>query len=114
MQRPKEGKGVGTIGTLSVGSATAESTTDQKYLGKTISESSKKQNLNFLFARASLPGGTDGKESQMAMQETWVQSLGWENPLEKEMATHSSLIAWRIPWTEEPCSGGCKESDRTE
>ena len=39
-----------------------------------------------------------------AMQETWVQSLGQEDPLEKEMATHSNLLAWRIPWTEE--SGG--------
>jgi len=36
-----------------------------------------------------------------AMQETWIRSLGWEYPLEKEMATHSG-IAWRIPWTEEP------------
>ena len=33
------------------------------------------------------------------MQETWVQSLGWEDPLEKEKATHSSILAWRIPWT---------------
>ena len=37
-----------------------------------------------------------------AMQETWVPSLGWEDPLEKEMATHSSTLAWKIPWTEEP------------
>ena len=37
-----------------------------------------------------------------AMQETWVRSLGREDPLEKGMATHSSLLAWRIPWTEEP------------
>ena len=37
-----------------------------------------------------------------AMQETWVRSLGWENPLEKGMAAHSNLLAWRIPWTEEP------------
>ena len=37
-----------------------------------------------------------------AMLETWVQSLGWEDPLEKEMATHSSILAWKIPWTEEP------------
>ena len=37
-----------------------------------------------------------------AMQETWVRSLGWEDPLEKEMATHPSVLAWRIPWTEEP------------
>ena len=36
------------------------------------------------------------------MQETWVQSLGWEDALEKEMATHSSILAWNIPWTEEP------------
>ena len=36
------------------------------------------------------------------MQETQVQSLGWEDPLEKEMAIHSSTIAWKIPWTEEP------------
>ena len=36
------------------------------------------------------------------MQETWVQSLGQEDPLEKEMAIHSSTIAWKIPWTEEP------------
>ena len=36
------------------------------------------------------------------MQETWVRSLGWEDSLEKEMATHSSTIAWKIPWTEEP------------
>ena len=37
-----------------------------------------------------------------AMWETWVQSLGWEDPLEKGMATHSSVLAWRIPQTEEP------------
>ena len=36
------------------------------------------------------------------MQETWVRSLGQEDPLEKEMATHSSILAWRIPWMEEP------------
>ena len=38
-----------------------------------------------------------------AVQETRVRSLGWEDPLEKEMATHSSTLAWKIPWTEEPC-----------
>ena len=37
-----------------------------------------------------------------AMQDTWVQSLGQEDPLEKGMTTHSSILAWRIPWTEEP------------
>ena len=52
-----------------------------------------------------------------AMWETWVRSLGREDPLEKEMATHSSTLAWRIPWTEELGglqSTGRKESDRTE
>ena len=38
-----------------------------------------------------------------AMRETWVRSLGWEDPLEKEMAAHSSTLSWKIPWTEEPC-----------
>ena len=37
-----------------------------------------------------------------AVQEIWVQTLGWEDPLEKGMAIHSSILAWRIPWTEEP------------
>ena len=37
-----------------------------------------------------------------AVQEAWVQSLGWEDPLEKEMATHSNILAWKISWTEEP------------
>ena len=51
------------------------------------------------------------------MRETWVRSLGQEDPLEKEMATHSSILAWRIPWTEELGglqSTGRKESDTTE
>ena len=39
---------------------------------------------------------------QPGMQETWVRSLGWEDPPEKEMATHSSTLAWTIPWREEP------------
>ena len=50
------------------------------------------------------------------MQETWVRSLGREDPLEKEMATHASIFAWRIPWTEEPGrlqSMGSQESDTT-
>ena len=50
-----------------------------------------------------------------AIQETWVQSLGWEDPVEKEMATHFSILAWRIPWTEEAGelqSMGLQESDR--
>ena len=51
------------------------------------------------------------------MQETWAQSLGWEDPLEEEMATHSSTLAKIIAWTEEPVSyspRGCKESDMME
>ena len=51
------------------------------------------------------------------MQETWVRSLGQEDPLKKEMATHSSVPAWKIPWTEEPgrlqIHGVAKESDTT-
>ena len=45
------------------------------------------------------------------MQETWVQSLGWEDPPEEDLATHSSILAWRIPWTEEP---GGLQSMRSE
>ena len=49
------------------------------------------------------------------MQEMWVQSLGWKDPLEKERTTHSSILAWKIPWTEEPgelqSTGVAKESD---
>ena len=51
------------------------------------------------------------------MQETWVRSLGWEDPLEKGMAIHSSIFAWRTPWTEEPDGAtihGVTESDTTE
>ena len=56
-------------------------------------------------------------ENLPAMRETWVQSLGGEDPLQKEIATHSSILAWRIPWTEEAgrlqCMG-VTESDMTE
>ena len=55
--------------------------------------------------------------AKQEMEEAWVRSLGWEGPLEKEVATHSSNLAWRIPWTEEPdglqCTGS-EKSDRTE
>jgi len=47
------------------------------------------------------PGGSDGKAS-VCNAGTRVRSLSWEDPLEKEMATHSSTLAWKIPWTEEP------------
>ena len=47
--------------------------------------------------------GPDGSDDSLpAMQETRVRYLGWVDPLEKGMATHSSILAWRIPWTEEP------------
>ena len=52
-----------------------------------------------------------------AMQETWVPSLDWEGSLEKEMATHSSILAWEIPWNTEESGGlqsmGSQESDKT-
>ena len=50
-----------------------------------------------------------------AVQETWIQSLSWEDLLEKRMAYHSSILAWRIPWTEETGRSpwGCKKSDTT-
>ena len=52
----------------------------------------------------------------LAMGETWVRSLGWEDPLEKGMVTHSSILAWRISWTGEPGGlvHGVIESDTTE
>ena len=50
---------------------------------------------------AGIPSGLAVKNLS-ALQEPWVWSLGWEDPLEKEMATHSNILAWRIPWTEEP------------
>ena len=58
----------------------------------------------------SFPDDSDGKES--AMWETWVRSLDWEDPLEKEMATHSSTLAWKIPWTEEHGELQSMESQR--
>ena len=60
------------------------------------------------------PGGSDDKESACAIWETQVGSLGQEYPLEKGMATHSSILDWEIPWTEEPCglqSMGSQKSD---
>ena len=58
-------------------------------------------------ARMGFPGGSGGMVKNLtAMWETWVRSLGQEDPLEKGMATHSSILAWKIPWTEDP--GGLK------
>ena len=59
-----------------------------------------------------------GKEPACQCRRCWFDSLGWENPLEKGMATHSCILAWRIPCTEKPgglhSAQGCKESDMTE
>ena len=55
--------------------------------------------------------GSDGKESSYNAG-TWLRSLGQEDPLEKVMATHSSILAWRIPWTEEPGGLQSMESQR--
>ena len=51
-----------------------------------------------------VPGGSvvQNLPAMQELQETWVQFLGWQDPLEEGMATHSSLLAWRIPWAEEP------------
>ena len=51
-----------------------------------------------------VPSGSDGKESACNVEDTGVQSLGWEDPLEKGIATHSNILAWRVPPTEEPGS----------
>ena len=69
----------------------------------------------FIPSRASLVAQT--VKRLPAVRKTWVWSLGWEDPLEKEMAIHFSTLAWKIPWMEEPVGyspRGCKESDTTE
>ena len=55
----------------------------------------------YIYIHNGFPRGSDGKESS-AMRETWVQTLGRTDPLEKGMATHSSILAWRIPRTKKP------------
>ena len=73
----------------------------------------------FLFLRMTVepgvgfPGGS-GVKNLPAMWETWVQSPGQEDPPGKGLATHSSILAWRIPWTEEPGKLQCKELQRVE
>ena len=70
-----------------------------------MAKKKKKTEQNYLYSickgELGFRGGSVVK-NQPARQEPWVQTLGWEDPLEKEMATQSSLLAWRIPWTEEP------------
>ena len=64
--------------------------------------------LSLISTTSAKPGGEVVKHPMQEMPETWVQSLGLEDPLEKEMATCSSILAWRIPRTEEP--GGLQKS----
>ena len=54
-----------------------------------------------IIGHSDFPGGSVVKNSP-AMQEMWVRSLGWQDPLEKKMATHSNILAWEIAWAEEP------------
>ena len=68
-------------------------------------DSTRKKKVGVEWNRASLVAQMVKKKKKKnlpAMQETWVQSLGQQDPLEEGMATHSSILAWRIPWTEEP------------
>ena len=67
----------------------------------TVSKERQKINKREVSSHMGFPGGSVVKNLP-AVQETWVQSLGWEDPLKKEMATHSSILAWEIPWTEDP------------
>ena len=62
----------------------------------------RKSVLKIESGRIEFPGVLDSAKNLPAMRETRVQSLGLEDPLEKGMATHSSILAWEIPWTEEP------------
>ena len=60
------------------------------------------QLLNWDLNADSFPGGVRGIRTHLPMQETQVQSLGQEDPLEEALTTHTSILVWRIPWTEEP------------
>ena len=71
--------------------------TRQTFVGKIMS---LLFNMLFRLVKASLTA--QRLKRLPPMRETWVQSRGWEDPLEKEIATHSSILVWRIPWTEEP------------
>ena len=81
-------------------------------------ESSPLLALNSILSPPSVPSVVAQMVKNLpAMQETWARSLGWEDLLEEGMATHSSILAWRIPWTEELVGyipWGRKESDMTE
>ena len=68
------------------------------YSTNTLFSLQEAQTFGLCFVLLGFPGGSAGKEPP-AMRETWAGSLGWEGPLEKGTATHSSILAWRIPWT---------------
>ena len=70
-----------------------------------LEQFSLSKNNNSEFNNKGFPGGSAVKNPP-AMQEAQIRFLGWEDPLEKQMATHSSILVWEIPWTEEP--GGLK------
>ena len=72
-----------------------------------------------VYVRWSIPGGSVVKDlpEMQKTQEMWVQSLGWEDPMKEVMATHSRILAWKIPWTESLVGygpKGCKELDMTQ
>ena len=64
-------------------------------------DSSNVAEMGFVITHLGFPGGSAVKNTP-AMWETWIRSLSWEDPLQEDMATHSSILAWRIPWTQEP------------
>ena len=74
-------------------SAKAENQVESAFWGQILSFPLKGQRVSLVAQRV---------KNLSAMWETWVRSLGWEDPVEKGMVTHSSTLAWRIPWTEEP------------
>ena len=78
---------------------TSEPSYTGAYIGTTILES-----WLYPLILVGFPGGSGGKTlpAMQEPQETQIKSLGWEDPLEEGMATHSSILAWRIPWTEDP------------
>ena len=85
-------------------SVLTDSSTRNKYnnISNNICTSHIFKYIKFFFLRLErVSWVVSGKESPTAKQDMWVQSLGWEDPGEKEMATHSSILGWRIPWTEE-------------
>ena len=72
------------------------------YGGSSYLEGKRVSNYEPLSIIEGFPRGSVVKKNSPPGQETWVQFLGWEDPLEREMATHSNTLAWEIPWTEWP------------